>query len=121
MPDVYTLPAGREMDALVAVMLGCHPEPFDELFSGQVSYACRCNGGAHGDILGVRRYSTDPGSAFLVLDELRNTGHTYHVYGGLHDFAVEIRRGLVEHLAETRDRSLPLAICRAALIAVAVK
>ena len=92
--EILSMPAGREMDALIAQML--YPEAIE-------FYA-------------FPNYSTNIKDAWEVVEKLRSRVNAFTIGASIildNGWAVEWRNGDFVH-----DKSVPLAICKAALLAV---
>jgi hypothetical protein len=119
---------GRELDALIAErVMGwkrhpTKPHPTDNRSIGGVLY-CPPNAPYLSSLNVVPPYSTDIAAAWEVAEKMVGDGHVFIVKGdGLRtgDFSPRWTV-LCDNLPRTDDDSAPLAICRAALKAVADK
>jgi len=135
---ILNMPAGREMDALIAErVMGqidfSHPDivylegATEDGQDGWSGYYCpRCGAGetaAVPEVKCTRHYSTDIAAAFAILDKLLSAGLNWQVstadmaglqeryYCTITDFRAFRNYGAFADTA-------PLAICRAALLAV---
>lgn len=104
--NIDEMPAGREMDALVAekvmgYLCVCDEEPRD------------CPIHAKSDQDTLLSYSTDIADAWIMMEKMRFVIGSHHgLHGGLHPCDGWLaRKGTVFALAKTA----PLAICRVAL------
>lgn len=110
--EILNMPAGREMDALIAervmgrdVLLGSDwyfPSPYG--FGGHKS---------------VPHYSTDIGNAWEVVDEMQAARNYWAYTGSLSSYCYAMFAGhQSQHEYRAEADKMPLAICRAALLAV---
>lgn len=130
--DIDTMPAGREMDALVAEkVMGLHVERIDghPMWVGQdlpgSPYLLKDGRQAHS----LRAYSTDIVAAWEVVKKVglfRNCFHLHEAAVGIQDGPKWTRTGwewVVEQVLQPvgqnsvlgRGETAPIAICRAAL------
>lgn len=119
MTDIDTMPAGREMDALVAEMMGISPRVWLETdcacaYCGQQARWCgtrawcsQCSEWRH---CPYKEYSDEIDPAWEVVEKM--SPFIELVRGGA-DWVV-----IVPDRAEVQAETAPLAICRAALKAV---
>lgn len=140
--EIMAMPAGRELDALVAQLMGWrwwHKEDYALLVNGEDNWPANTHfslqegkGQATGlDTGNVPHYSTDISAAWQVIERLKERGHTVAIAVGRtqlwHDHTQEIAVGVdleisgydgsLEAGIVMQADTLPLAICRAALAA----
>ena len=134
-PDIATMKAGPEMDALVAErVMGCPPPWEHEMHTSEDSYydfclRCRAKGP---DVYGwegpaekecprAKFYSTDIEPAWQVVDKMLTKPHLYFK---LHRWGDDVFVGMegFENMQAVRlfgsAAEIPLLICRAALMAL---
>ena len=133
--DIDSMPAGVEMDALVAErVMGCKPEPWLDSH-GYKSYRCTCllsyphnsRTGPMAD-LDLKSYSGDIAAAWEVIERLRNEYQCAvwiftcegNFQKGDPRFTVTVGRWNNEKLERNWEETVsastvPLAVCRAAL------
>jgi hypothetical protein len=126
--EILNMPAGREMDELVAdkIIHWNHNHEINECEDGFYSYCMICGHEPRfeeiepGDCDGYPCYSTDISAAWEVIKEMQTKG--YWVYlGVLSSYSYCIFTGKQspkEYRVETGINETPLAICRAALLTV---
>ena len=113
--DLDTMPAGREMDALVAekvmgAVCSCDTKPRENAYGD--SFYCAIHGI---DLMGsVRHYSTSITTAWEVVEKLRPGAFHMEYRSDVDDYYVYFvhRRNKGSAFADTA----PLAICRASLL-----
>ena len=103
--EILNMPAGREMDALIAVAIGWVIEDVTAISPSGSKWARN----VHGDDAWLPYYSTDIAAAWEVVVEFNNECTLNNVHG---IWGVHFHGGVGE------SKSAPLAICRAALLAV---
>jgi hypothetical protein len=106
--DIDNMQAGRELDALVA----------QNLMNWRVTQACGVYAVCFGDSIAQLPYfSTDIKDAWLVVDKLRELGLPVHIQVTQHQYGVVGYRDILNDDWMWADTA-PLAICRAALMAL---
>ena len=120
--EILNMPAGREMDALIAEMvMGIEPISFDDetkcpeceatmRFCGSRSWCSSCHEWRHSP---YKEYSEDISDAWFVFLKFQevNIAHIGDDY-----FAAIVDK--IKGFTVIVDKSAPLAICRSALLAV---
>ena len=122
--EILNMPAGREMDALVAekVMGWTNPRITP---SGRFRITPPMGGKYHGGQM-PPKYSTDIAAAWQVVEWLMERGDVFVEYWSdgewfVADKPVGVRQDATTAMCDgkaTGEMSAPLAICRAALLAV---
>ena len=120
------MPAGREMDALVAErVMGCKPEPWLD-FHGYKSYRCTCllsyphnsQTGPMAD-LDLKSYSNDIAAAWDVVEKLTTEKQFWFGLRFHNDDEFQLSSHIWEATFQDFGRGFgetaPLAVCRAAL------
>ena len=121
--DVTTLEAGRETDALVAERLGWKNVRFDgEEVKIDAHSFTRYPMGWYGENpdrplwrTEIPHYSTDIAAAWQVIERMAADGWICDVFNRGDDWVCEMSR---HDVMVTDEAGAPLAICRAALLAV---
>lgn len=126
--EIVNMPAGREMDALVAEKVMGEPKPIYVHPNLHIEYPkestlgnWRCyNIYEHGDVCewNPLPFSTDIASAWEVVEKLCNKYHV-SIWTDFTHYGTALRTLGIDELVEvTAAPTAPLAICRAALLAV---
>jgi hypothetical protein len=106
--EILNLPAGEEMDTLIAErVMGFSFNKYGHSFTG------KGHPGWH-DLNKLPNYSTDMAAAWEVVEQRQKNGYCFDADGNA--LRRRIRFGVGQEIGEAE--TMPLAICRAALLAV---
>ena len=116
--DILNMPAGREMDALIEKLVFCHAPYLDSLDIWRVAVDENME-------RVLPKYSTDIAAAWEVVEKFDRTSWDVNIYSQTESDVPTWEVALYEYfengvgrIGKAEADTAPLAICRAALLAV---
>lgn len=110
--EIMHMPAGREMDALIATQVFGHEVKRDTVLTTFVPFRVDTVEWSEG-FTTLAHYSTDIEAAWEVIEELTRDHYDFDVWSETDSIWCEIFKGVS---ATANAKTAPLAICRAALL-----